>query len=62
MKTVELTLFEQNKSRSYIIENIKSFERLTDNFGKSFTIVYLCDGSGDAVHQTIDEINSLINH
>lgn len=62
MKTIELTLYKNNGLRTYVAQNIKSFERVDDNWGNSFTILYLCDGSQENVHQTLDEINHLINN
>lgn len=62
MKTIELSLYKQNRLRTYIVQNIKSFERINDNSGNSFTILYFCDGSQENVHQTLDEINQLINN
>ncbi len=61
MKTIQLTLFKENTSMTYVVKNIKSYERVTDKWNNSFTILYLCDGSYESVHQTVEEITSLIN-
>jgi hypothetical protein len=61
MKIIKLTTVHPLELKSFIVENIQSYENLDHNYDGRITIVYMKDGNGIHVKQTVEEIDNLID-